>query len=125
MDSSSFVRVVANMMARYGGAASVVIVSKGTYDVETSSVPTTETQYAVKAMVFDYTLQSNGSQTEKNSLIQTGDKQVFVQPTDDVPALSPEKDFVVIGTKRYRIITYKELNPAQSGNILMELFVRV
>jgi hypothetical protein len=125
MDSSSFIRVVTNMMARYGGPAKVQKQGEGVYDPATSEYTAGDTLYPVKAMVFDYTLQSNGLQTEKNTLIQTGDKQVFIQNLD-YPGLviSPEKDFILLGDKKYRIITYKELNPSQEANILMELFVR-
>lgn len=114
------------MMARYGGPATLLSVGPAVYNPATSESVPSETSYEVTAMVFDYTLQSNGTQTEKNTLIQTGDKQVFIKPLS-APApttFSPEKDFLILGGKRYRIITYKELNPSQSSNLLIELFVR-
>ena len=125
MDSSSLIRVVTNMMSRYGGPATALVVDEGVYDTTTSeNVVGPDTEYDVLAMVFDYTLQSNGLQTAQGTLIETGDKQVFVQPLATMPVLRPNKDFFLVGNVKYRIVTYKELNPSQSANVLIELFVR-
>jgi hypothetical protein len=131
MPVSSFDRVVANMMRNYGTTATLVVPSdQGTYDALTSEYVTPEVEYVVRILVFDYTLQSNGDQSMKNTLIGAGDKQVFVQPlnkTDSnltMPEIRPEKDYIVFGGVRYRIITVKHLNPSLQDNILFELLAR-
>jgi hypothetical protein len=123
----SFNRVVQNMMARFAGPAvlSIAAPGDGEYNVETSEyVPAPPTSWPVRAMVFDYTLQSNGTQTQPGTLIQVGDKQVFVAPPPGMPRVRPERDSLIVGDKKFKIITYKELNPTQSYNVLIELFVR-
>lgn len=123
----SFNRVVANMMNRFGGEAQAIIPveGQGAYNVETSEYETIPPMiYTIKVMVFDFTLQSNGTQTQPGSLIQAGDKQVFVQPLENMPKLKPNKDFILISDTKYKIVTYKELNPSQADNMLIELFVR-
>jgi hypothetical protein len=120
----SFNRVVFNMMARYGGMSTATVVGEGVYNDDTREFEATATVYDIQTMVFDYTLQSNGDQTQKNTLIQAGDKQVFVRPLADMPRLQPGKDTVQLGGKSYRIVTYKELNPSGLDNCLIELYVR-
>ncbi len=120
----SFNRVVQNMMTRWGGPATVVIVGASTYDPTTSESAPAESIYPVSAIQLDYTLQSNGQQAMPGTLIRSGDKQVFIQPTDILPDLKAERDFIVLGATRYRVVTSKALNPSQSSLYLYELFVR-
>jgi hypothetical protein len=120
----SFKRVVQNMMTRYGTTLTVIVCGDAVYNPATSESVPVETQYIVPGMVFDFTLQSNGAQTAPGTLVQVGDKQVFLQPTADVPRLRAERDFVVLGDKRYKVVTYKETNPTTADNTLIELLVR-
>jgi hypothetical protein len=120
----SFKRVVTNMMARFGTTFTVVIVGDATYNPATSENAPSETTYSVPGVIFDFTLQSNGQQAMPGTQIQVGDKQIFLQPTDTLPALRAERDFVEVAGKRYKVVTYKELNPTAGDNMLIELLVR-
>jgi hypothetical protein len=124
MGISNIAQVVVNMMLRFGAPVTVVV-SEGTYDPTESENTTTDTTYTPNGMVLDYTLQSNGSQTLPNTLIEAGDKQIFLEPLDGMPALRPGKDHVVLGSDKYKIVTVKELNPSQAANTLIELLVRM
>lgn len=120
----SFNRVVSNMMARFGTTLTVIVCGDAVYDPATSENVPVETEYSVPGMSFDFTLQSNGAQSAPGTLIQVGDKQVFLQPTVEVPRLRAERDFVKLAGKRYKIVTYKEVNPTTADNMLIELLVR-
>jgi hypothetical protein len=103
-----------------------------TYDPTTSENTVSYQDYAVNILVFDYVRKQEGVGTEKNTLVQTGDKQVYVQPpqkTDTgipLPHLSPNSDFLKVGDKTYKIVTVKQYNPSMSsdGCIVYELYVR-
>jgi hypothetical protein len=112
------------------GYISVAIAEE--YDTSTSENIVTFQDYAVNILVFDYVRKQEGMGTEKNTLVQTGDKQVYVQPpqkTDvglPLPHLSPNRDFLKVGDKIYKIITVKQYNPSLStdGCIMYELYIR-
>jgi hypothetical protein len=103
-----------------------------TYDPTTSENTVSYQDYAVNILVFDYVRKQEGVGEEKNTLVQTGDKQVYVQPpqkTDagiPLPHLSPNSDFLKVGDKTYKIVTVKQYNPSMSsdGCIVYELYVR-
>lgn len=123
-----FTRMVQNMMSRFGGEARVLIrAENGTYDASSSEYVVTEQSYIVKAAVFDFTLKNSGIQSEPNSLIQAGDKQVFVQPISDglpLPKIKPNRDAIKLGNEVWKITTLKEINPSYNDPILLELYVR-
>lgn len=125
MDISNWQASVGRMVARYGGSITVEKGGEGVYDTATSEYVGGATTHTVRALVFDYTLQSNGAATAKGSLLEVGDKQVLIEPTTAVQNLNPAKDSIFLGDKKYRIVTYKETNPSLSGNILIECYVRL
>jgi hypothetical protein len=102
------------------------------YDPTTSENVVSYQDYAVNILVFDYVRKNEGDSTERNTLVQTGDKQVYVQPpqkTDigiPLPHLSPNRDFLKVGDKIYKIVTVKQYNPSMSseGCVVYELYVR-
>lgn len=129
-----FDRVVSQMMKKYGGSATINVVTGAQYDPTTSENIVTTVDYPVRAMFFDYVRKNEGVGTENNTLIKTGDKQVFIQPTHKadplaapIPQIDPSKDKLTIGNTQYKIITVKQVNAnmTDEGCILYELFVRV
>lgn len=123
----SFKRVVHNMLSRYGGTATVVVSTQGTYDVNASQYTTVQTSYPVMAVAFDLVLKNNGSKDMTDTLIQEGDKQIFIQPisnSNPLPELNPATDVVTMGGKSWKIVTIKDLNPTLADSVLLELFVR-
>lgn len=120
------VRAVMNMMRTKGGAASLVIPDgEPAYNPDTSTVISTETYYPVRVIVFDYIKKTDGTGTVYGStLIETGDKQVFVQPTPDLPVPKARTGRVIFKGVSYNIITVKAIDPSGTNVLLYELFMR-
>lgn len=128
---ADFDGVVADFMSDFGGVATLQIYSEGTYNTSTGKNTITKTDYLVNIILLDYTLQSNGLQSSPNSLIQTGDKQCYVQPRNKVsssfvmPTVQPNRDRILIGNTVWKIVTLKEVDPSATGNnVLLELNLR-
>lgn len=127
-----FDEVVYNMMQEFGTYAFLSVTTKEEYDPEISENIVIKVDYKVKVCVFDYLDKRSGVGTESNSLIQTGDKQVFIQPPHKtvtgvpLPHILPNRDLLKIGDKIYKIVAIKEYNPSMSrqGCVLYEAFVR-
>lgn len=118
-------RTVMNLMRTRGGAATIVIPDgEPTYNPETSTVIATETYYPVRVLVFDYIQKTQGATVQGSTLIQTGDKQMFVQPTDDLPEPKARTSRVVFKGVNYDVITVKALDPSGTNVLLYELFIR-
>ena len=128
-----FARVVTKEMQRYGFDMSVVRQVKGAYNPSTSSAPITELEIPCRGIMFDLTLQSNGDQTKLGTLIQSGDKQILIQPSfsdgyyydEEVMVLEPNKDYVQVGNKKYKIVTFKQLNPSSNEAVIWDCYVRL
>ena len=125
-------RIVNKEMQRHGFDVSVVRVLKGTYNPTNSSIINTEQIIPCRAMMFDLTLQSNGDSTRYNTLIEMGDKQLLIQPNKsdnyyqdkEVVKLEPNKDYVIIDDRKYKIITFKQINPNNSDAIIWDCYIR-
>jgi hypothetical protein len=129
---NSLDRTVASMMSKFGTTAYISVAISEEYDPSTSENTVVYQDYPVNIMVFDYIRKTEGEGTQNNTLIKTGDKQVYVQPPQKtevgipLPHLNANKDFLKIGDSIYKIITVKQLNPslAQDSCILYELYIR-
>ena len=120
------VRTVMSVMARQGGDAMMVFPSGDpVYDVNTSTSITPTVTYPVRVLIFDYVKKTDGAGVVGNSLIESGDKQVFVQPTYDLPKPKARISSLVIQDVTYNVITVKAIDPAGTGDVILyELFVR-
>lgn len=129
---AAFDRVVSDMMRKFGTRAQIVVALEEEYDVETSENTVRYQEYPVNALFFDYIDKMNGLTSKGNTLIQTGDKQVYVQPPNKMetgvplPHLNPNRDTLRLDDMVYKIITFKQHNPSMtsSGSVLYELYVR-
>lgn len=129
---NSLDRTVASMMSKFGTTAYISVAISEEYDPSTSENTVSYQDYLVNIMVFDYVRKTEGEGAEHNTLIKTGDKQVYVQPPQKtevgiaLPHLNANRDFLKIGDKTYKIVTVKQLNPslAQENCILYELYIR-
>lgn len=125
-------RTVSSMMSKFGTSAYISVAVSEEYDPATSENTVSYQDYLVNIMVFDYVRKSEGEGTEQNTLIKTGDKQVYVQPPQKtevglaLPHLNANSDLLKIGNKLYKIVTVKQLNPSlsQDSCVLYELYVR-
>lgn len=131
---AKFDRVVRKEMTRYGFDLIVKrnSATASSYNPALGRAAATVTTLPCRGILFDLTLQSNGNQTMKDSLIQAGDKQLYIEPIfkqdpnfQSPPSrLIPGQDEVVIGSDTYRIVTFKEVNPSASNSCLWELYIR-
>jgi len=129
---NAFDRTVASMISKFGTTANLSVAISEEYDPATSENTVMYQDYLVNIMVFDYVRKNEGEGTEQNTLIKTGDKQVFVQPPQktemgvSLPHLSPNRDFLKVNDKIYKIVTLKQYNPSMSteGCVMYEMYVR-
>lgn len=102
----------------------------GIYNPSTGENVVSTVEIPVKAILLDLTLRTNGLGTAPNSLIQAGDKLLYVQPPEKTDSLrsplviNPASDKIRIGTTEYDIVIMKESNPSGSNVILYELYLR-
>lgn len=127
-----YMRVVRKEMDRYGFDLTIIRQEDSAYDTATGAVVETLVEYPCRGIIFDLTLQSNGAQTKPNTLIEMGDKQLFIQPPKDdgwyqeneAEAIYPNKDKIKINGKLYKIVTFKQVNPSLSESVLWECYIR-
>lgn len=121
---SPFYDVVKTFMGLYGGDSVLIHVGDSVYDPNTSTQTNVEDLYNVRTLAFDYVSKFDGFTTHPNSLIKTGDKQIFMKPLDFAPDPRVDVDFIEAGGVRRRIISCKKLSPDNSNVLLFELFTR-
>ena len=128
-----FVRVVKKEMDRYGFDLEIIRdTSTFEYDPVNPLALQQRRYILVGVILFDLTLQSNGDTFKPNSLINAGDKQLFIQPpeddgfynTNETDVVLPNRDKIKIGNKLYKIITFKQLNPSATDSVLFECYIR-
>jgi hypothetical protein len=126
-----FDRAVCTMMARFGTSAIILAPgSTGVYDPATSTWTASETDYTVNAIIFDFTLKKEGLGFLPNTLIEEGNKQIFIQPNNksgNKPFYLPQpnKDRIQIGNDIYRITNVKQLNTTMNNSIFIELIAKI
>lgn len=102
-----------------------LIKTTSVYVPETSENIVTEKRYTMQAIPLDYINKNEGVGTNAQTLIRSGDKQVFIKPSRYVTDIDPSADMLQMGSKIYKIITVKEMNPTLSDVLYYELFVRI
>jgi hypothetical protein len=132
--SQDFDEAVAELISEFGFSSSgenkYRKIIAGTYSAELGEVSTTVVEYPIQAVVTDLTLQSNGYSVKYGTMVQAGDKEVFVRPPHKVgttPApitIDPATDVIEIRGVVYKIVTQKEVNPTGNDPILYSFYVR-
>lgn len=102
-----------------------LIKTTSVYDPDTSENIVTEKRYTMQAIPLDYINKNEGAGTNVQTLIRSGDKQVFIRPNRFVTSIDPSADTLKIGNIVYKIVTVKEVNPTSSDVLYYELFARV
>lgn len=118
------VKTVVDMMKRRGGDAQFISSGVPTYDPATSTAISGEVIYPVRALVFDYVAKSLGMGVQGDSLVRSGDKQVFIQPSNFPRPIAKVDSFMYQGS-RFSVIVAKEINPSGDNVLLHELHVRL
>lgn len=114
MNYTASAATAARLLAKYGQAVTLRQVVQGAYDPATGTTSQTVTDVQRNGAVFDY-----GTGTVDGTLIQQGDKQLYMEP-GVVPSMQHR---VIVGGVEYGIVTIKEINPA-GVPILYELQLR-
>lgn len=129
--SANLYSVVKNTMTRTGTDATLVIPSGiQSYDPSTGTVTEADVTYPVRVIVMDFALISNGTLTDRGTLITSTDKQVFMdatqsdgsQPTQPILADGCK---LVVGSTTYRITVVKQYNPTTTASIMFDLKVEL
>jgi hypothetical protein len=111
-------------MTQYGGTCVVSIITEGPYDLETSTVPIIRSDYTCKSIAFDYLQRMQGIGFETNTLVRSGDKQIFVKMVDGMPLPTPGTDSITYMGKKMNIVTVKDYNPSGNYSYVLEIFAR-
>lgn len=118
-------RTVMNIIRQFGGPATLIVkTGEDTYDFETSTAVPLEVQYPIKMVAQDYIQKTNGLMTQSGTLIQTGDKQFFIQ-SDGVPAPRPGVDSIMFEGRRWTVLTLKDYNPSGVKSYCYEVYARI
>ena len=114
--SSSLRKVASKVVSKFGGDATVRIVTGGSYNTTTGAITESESDSTVKGVLSDISLK------EVNELIQAGDKRLLIAAA--AVSTAPEtKDRVVISSVVHQVI---QVNITEQANtaIVYELILR-
>lgn len=92
----------------------------GTYDTETATTGApTVTNYPCVAVSFDYELQSSGTRQADGTLIEVGDRQIYI-PAAGLSITPANGDLVLVDGETWVVKNVKKLKPASTA-ILYEI----
>jgi len=119
-------RAVMNIIRQFGGPAYLIVTGDSVYDPATSTMVQTETQVPIKMVAQDFIQKQNGFMAHNGTLLQTGDKQFFIQSdVDNVPVPRPGIDSILFEGKKWTIKTLKDYNPSGSKSYCYECYARI
>lgn len=130
MSTADFDFVVAEFMRDYGTTGQFIRTVTGQYDPNTGTTPTTVTEIDVEVILMDLTLQSNGYSVKYGTLVQAGDKDIYMRPPNKVVPymmpleINPATDSVRVNGIVYKIVTMKEVNTTGTNAIVYSLYAR-
>lgn len=84
----------------------------------------TRVETAVKAVILDLTLQSNGMSLKYGTEILAGDKEAYVIPPATNLKINPGSDKLVVAGIEYTVVTFKEVNPTGTKPYVYMLYLR-
>lgn len=125
-----FDRTVLEFMQEFGFTATYLQAGTASYNPATGENTVAVTEIPVEAIQMDLPLVRNGVSTVSGTLIQDGDKQLFIRPphksnvANPVLVVNPAADRIRIGLTEWRIVTTKEINTSNSNSMLLELYIR-
>lgn len=102
-DYSRSVATATRMLQRYGSAATIKRETAGAYNPATGAATVTVAELATTAVVFDYP-----QKYIDGTLILQGDKQAYIAPGE----VLKQGDKLAWLATDYRIVSFKEINPA-------------
>lgn len=116
------------LVTEFGGVGTYTTYTSGGYNPATSRTVNTPFSQAVKMVLLDLTLQSNGLSLKYGTEIKAGDKEAYVLPPQRtggtaVP-ITPGKDKVTFGGVEYTVVMFKEINPVGNYPYVWFLYLR-
>lgn len=121
---NDFHQAIVEFMRESGKLVTLKKTVEGEYDPALGTIPMTEVEIPVKALMMDLTLQSNGLSVKYNTAIEAGDKEIYVQPNRDTPFTIQTDDRILFGSIEYKVVTMKEINPTGDDPIVFMLYCR-
>lgn len=121
---------VMEFMKEYGFFGTYVKTAVGDYDPSTGEPSTVVTEIPVEVILMDLTLQSNGFSTKYGTLVQAGDKDLWMRPPqktdpDAEPiTIDPASDVVKLNGVTYKIVTAKETSIGGQAPLLYNFYIR-
>ncbi|WP_063582859.1 hypothetical protein [Achromobacter ruhlandii] len=103
------------LLEEFGGPVTVRQVMTGEYDPDLGQAPNTTVDHDGIGALFDYTAQAAGVANMAGSVIETGDKQLYLAPELATGGAMPEPkptDLVLALGVTWRVVTVKTLAPA-------------
>ena len=117
--------VVSNMIGRFGGPGQLIKrPANNSYNPSTGKVVNVPISYSVKIIAFDFLQKKDGDSAMTNTLIKSGDKQIYMQFDSTVPTPVAHVDELVYAGNTFEIITVKQLNPSGSNVVYTEMYIR-
>lgn len=117
---NDFIATVNEFFSQGWDGPAYIVRSYSYYDVDTSENVTSYQRIDARVITFDYVSKTD----DKNNLVRTGDKQLYLKPSVMFDGIDPTVDMIEIAGKLFKIITIREFNPTSSEVIYYELFVR-
>ncbi|PRC92672.1 hypothetical protein [Solimicrobium silvestre] len=105
------------LLKKYGQTAILRVLTPVVYD-PTSIVPSSAatTDYPVTVALFDYTWRQGGLSTTANTMIEAGDKEIYMSAVGLTLIPQPENQ-VIAGGQTWTIKSVKQVNPAGTAVI--------
>jgi len=113
---STLRRSALNLINRFGQSMTYTSKAAAAYSVSTSSVTLTNTDYTVKGVVFDFDTMNTGTQMLDNSLIEAGDRRVYIAASglNFTPKL---EDTLTINSEVWRVV--RIINAIDPGGTML------
>lgn len=110
------------LLTKYGQTVTLRRITTGDYDPSTGSASQTTTDYTASAAKFDFDFRMSGMTFVPGTLIQSGDKQIFMS-AHSLGITPAPGDQVIIGVDTWPVMGVKELKPADTA-VLYEILGR-
>lgn len=125
-DYADMAATAQELLVEFGGPVTVRQVVTGEYDPDLGEAPTATVDNGGVGALFDYSAQAAGLANMAGSVIETGDKQLYLAPELAEGGAMPEPkpaDLVLALGATWRVVTVKTLAPAGLA-LLYELQLR-
>jgi len=107
IDYSKFAATSLKLLTKFGQDVVLRSSTIGSYDPATGTSSSTITDTARKGVIFDYNLVVYGNDTINNTLVQAGDKRLYMDANGVAPTLN---DQAIIGGVTWQIKNIKDAN---------------